>query len=159
MDQIILSHQRSERGFRCYASLTEQTIEPFYFIKDISSLQLFGAGLTRSPEVGIVLNGKHHGYAVFYYDDGSVEMELVFAEGVKNGPWRRYHPNGQLREEGFYANDKEMGFWTTWYSNGVKCSEGHYWEGKMVGHWLEYFLNGELAEEKKKYLTGKRFYF
>jgi len=47
-----------------------------------------------------------------YYENGQMEMEENYKDGVKDGKWTFYYENGQIREEGNYKDGNGDGKWT-----------------------------------------------
>ncbi|HAI76700.1 MAG TPA: hypothetical protein DCM08_10675, partial [Microscillaceae bacterium] len=51
-------------------------------------------------------NNLEHGLWIKYYENGQIEMELSYKEGVKHGPFISYLENGNIESMGTYRNDK-----------------------------------------------------
>ena len=63
-------------------------------------------------------NGKKHGIAKRYYENGNLEYETPYKNGKKHGIEKWYYENGNLWYETPYENDKRHGIAKAYYENG-----------------------------------------
>ena len=92
--------------------------------------------------------GRPTGPYVEYYENGQVEVEGNYKDGVKDGKHVGYYKNGQILVEGNYKDGKEDGKWVGYYSSGEIKREENYKDGQRVGKWVEYYRSGEIKKEE-----------
>lgn len=97
--------------------------------------------------------------------------ELVYADGLKHGPFVERHSTGFVRRSGSYAHDllegpvvlrtrsgeleaegaylagEREGQWRYWYPDGALEIEAHFVAGKQQGAYTKHHANGRLAEQ------------
>ena len=73
-----------------------------------------------NPETGDPYTGK----AAKTYENGELELEGHYIDGLKNGLWIGWHSNGQKAQEINYSSGKQDGLMMEWYLNGQKKMEG-----------------------------------
>ncbi|MEM1181529.1 MAG: hypothetical protein AAGM22_24510 [Acidobacteriota bacterium] len=88
------------------------------------------------------------GTAVFERDDGTLESEVEYREGVQEGAFRDWDENGFLITEGVIRNGVNHGDQKTWYSNGSLKSIESYQFGIKTSH-REWSEGGELVRDDK----------
>lgn len=54
----------------------------------------------------------------WWYQDGTKWREMMFSNGVADGPYRQWGLNGQLMEEGAHTNGSYSGIWHYWKADG-----------------------------------------
>lgn len=81
------------------------------------------------------------------------ELELANGEKVLHGDWVSYHDNGELDEQGAYDQGLEIGLWRWWYDNGAKKAVGNFVQGKREGPWSWWYDNGN-SMMNGHYATG-----
>ena len=54
-------------------------------------------------------NGKNHGHATTYFENGNVQTEGDFINNAKEGKWSWYYENGTLESTVSYSKDKKTG--------------------------------------------------
>jgi hypothetical protein len=69
-------------------------------------------------ELAPLVAGKKHGPAKWFRKDGTLECDLVYANGVEDGPYTRYHQNGERSQWGTMKNDLRHGVCAWQRSNG-----------------------------------------
>jgi len=88
--------------------------------------------------------GKLNGVSRRYYADGQISEEILYDEGVKQGPWTQYYENGELRLQATYRNDKLEGEYRVWGQESNLLMEGKYRDGQSEGTWNYYDDEGKL---------------
>ena len=88
--------------------------------------------------------GKQHGKEQSFFPDGNVAEEIIWENGLKNGPWVQYFKNGQPKLTATYINDQLEGAFSVLSPNGKKEIEGAYRQGVRDGEWKHYDENGKL---------------
>jgi antitoxin component YwqK of YwqJK toxin-antitoxin module len=106
-----------------------------------------------------------HGESLTWHDNGQVNLQGEYVDGVREGLWLSWHPNGKDRGVGRLHRDRRVGTWTMWFSNGQKRSDVEYEVGLAHGAttvWDEdgnVIESGEYVRRKKhgkwiKYVDG-----
>ena len=90
------------------------------------------------------VNGKKHGMAYNYFEDGSVAEERGWRNGLSHGIWRQYYPGGKLKLSSSYINDKREGSFIINYSDGRNEWVGAYKNDKREGKWTHYDPSGNI---------------
>jgi antitoxin component YwqK of YwqJK toxin-antitoxin module len=78
-------------------------------------------------------NGKPHGVALLWDDNGKLASIVVMQNSLRQGLCREWHSNGKQSMEGNYKDDKREGTWKVWYENGQLREEQHFKNGKFHG--------------------------
>jgi len=70
----------------------------------------------------------------YYYDEnGRIVQETTYADGVRNGRYRRYHAGSSVVFlEGWYVDDRSDGHWCTYNADGSLMQECVYQLGQLV---------------------------
>ena len=63
-----------------------------------------------------------------YFQDGKVQSEGIFRNGLRTGKATVYHPNGNLYMEGFYKEGHHCGKWTYYDEQGYVVKNVDYGE-------------------------------
>lgn len=102
-------------------------------------------------------NGKLVGKRTVYYKNGKLAEETTYADGVKNGSYKKYAENEKsvVLEEVTFVNGKEEGPAVYRNADGTLASKGRYENGQKKGTW-EFYKNGKL-ERKEKYPLQRKF--
>ncbi len=79
-----------------------------------------------------------------YYEDGCLEVEWFWKEGIEQGPWTAFYEDGAVHIYGGLAQGHEDGLWTEYFEDGTKAYEGRYVAGKEDGEWREWHESGVL---------------
>lgn len=107
-----------------------------------------------------------------WYDNGRIQYESFFNNGILNGSWKTFCENGSVccdekeykdgllngtRTVRYINGDKQLeenydlghleGSYTKWYQNGEKREEGFYESGTKNGLWTIWFSNGKKNKE------------
>jgi antitoxin component YwqK of YwqJK toxin-antitoxin module len=90
------------------------------------------AGGRRITEVP-VKDGRVHGIARGWHDNGQLEVEEPFEDGVSHGVRTRWHPNGQKRNEATIVRGLLEGPFTEWHDNGQLATRMTLAAGKGEG--------------------------
>ena len=95
------------------------------------------------------LNGqKFSGRCKTYYQDGKLNSEQEYKNGLDNGEWIFYYYNGNVETKGTFLEGKRNGKWLFYHENGKIKLEAEYKLGDKVGRWVEYDTNGEVFRIK-----------
>lgn len=114
-------------------------------------------------------NGKYHGEARYYYENGSPMMTCSYRNGQLDGTLMRYFQSGfrkeqqtyrdgklngparvwdrfsHLIQEMNYANGKPEGTFQEWYPNRILKVDGRFRDGMFDGVWLYYDEFGKVT--------------
>jgi antitoxin component YwqK of YwqJK toxin-antitoxin module len=85
-----------------------------------------------------------------YYENGKVNWEAVYKNGVKEGVQKFYFENGKLLQQTPYKNGKREGHETLYFENGKPDQETFYKNDKAEGILKSYFRNGGYLEFQYK---------
>jgi len=114
-------------------------------------------------------NAKLEGRYNVYFDDGKIEGEYVYSNGVKNGKYVGYDVNSEgksyIRQTGSYKNNLEEGEWKTYeYYNDLKDNtigkklilvfQGNYRNGKYHGISIDYHAKYGFKLIETHYIDG-----
>ena len=93
-------------------------------------------------------NGDAHGEWPDYGPDGETLMrEVVFVDGKRHGMAREWHENGQLALEIGFVNGNIDGQRLQWFSDGSQRSEENFQNGKRHGKATAWTRNGEVVSQ------------
>ena len=82
------------------------------------------------------------GTIIDYHDDGRIEAERTFKDGLLDGPFKHYSENGIVDMEGTFNNyGKIEGCLKSYGKNGEIVSEAHYKDGTLDGFHKNYHKN------------------
>jgi len=95
----------------------------------IAALMVTGlsVGQSKTPQLEEV-NGMVK--ATYFYENGSVEQEGFFKEGLLEGKWVSYHADGSKKAIAEYENGKKIGKWFFW--NNTLLTEVDYENNAVV---------------------------
>ena len=96
-------------------------------------------------------NGLHHGSEKIY--EGVLFHEMNWINGKINGPNISYYANGGKEEEETYVDGIKEGISRIWHENGRLHTERNFKNGKLSGTLRKWTSKGELAEESE-YIDG-----
>ena len=80
-----------------------------------------------------IRHGKPDGLSRGWFENGQLEVEEHFVEGISQGLRTRWHLNGQKKSESEIAHGKLEGRYTEWHDNGQKAIEMTLAEGQAQG--------------------------
>lgn len=121
-------------------------------------------------------DGRQHGPAREWFDDGSVRTDGAYEHGAMTGAWRSYYSGAVVRSEKSYRAGTPVGTWTTYFADGSpstvlvheagdkarlteygptkkKLREGGLVAGARQGAWIEWDANGN--ELRSEWEAGK----
>lgn len=98
---------------------------------------------------GIIYKGNSPftGYAVTYFNDGSVAEKTAYVDGKRNGLLEKWYPSGAKSFSGTYAHNRRHGTVQTWWQNGTLRSESNYIEGVAHGVQRQWYQSGIIFKE------------
>tara|TARA_Y100001934_G_scaffold242034_1_gene297503 strand:+ start:2028 stop:2792 length:765 start_codon:yes stop_codon:yes gene_type:complete len=76
-------------------------------------------------------DGKTHGLATRWFENGQKEFEVTFKDGKLDGLWTRWYENGQMRGEATMKDGKPVTC-VAWKPNGKKCPHTNVVDGNGV---------------------------
>ena len=88
--------------------------------------------------------GKLHGLSTGYSQEGRVEIEENFENGVSHGERKRFFADGSLASLEKIANGQFQGTTTKWHENGQMSESIPYQNGQPHGTALGWFEDGSL---------------
>ncbi len=109
----------------------------------------------ESPQLMTVetyVNGKLNGKSTVYYPDGKIASETIYANGIKEGVFKKYSQQGIILEEIPYKNNQFYGLVTYRDVKGNIIAQGLYEKGLKKGIW-KYYENGKLIKEEDTQAT------
>jgi len=139
---------------------TEQFDSSGYVIESIPGTQYQRAAKKGEEgalqEEGLFRNGLKEGTWVVYHPDGVFPAKVItYAEGMYNGPYMEFNERGQLTLRASYKNNILDGPWGK-YRFGRAEAEAAYKNGKLDGRSREYDdQSGKLIKEVN-YKDGKQ---
>ena len=80
-----------------------------------------------------------------YYDNGNIETERTFVDGVEHGPAKGWFESGELEFEAFKENGLAQGLVKNYYENGNLRIETNYIDQVKEGDEKLYYDTGQLA--------------
>ena len=97
---------------------------------------------------GFFRNNKPAGKMLRYYEDGSLQAELVFHENTNVTYATMYFNNGQAGAIGKYISQKRDSIWSFYsYYTGTLSYQENYSMGKKHGVSIVYYAEGAVAEK------------
>lgn len=109
---------------------------------------------TKKSEIPYDSQGKIHGTAKWWNEDGTPLAEADYTHGQLNGRLIRYMEKvGVKQSEDHYVNDVQHGLSIEWDYDGVKVREQVYENGLLHGKSLRWYHNEQLMEEGS-YVNG-----
>lgn len=87
-----------------------------------------------------------NGPAMAYHQNGNVQTEAFYVDGVENGEYKVYEENGKLYYSGSYDMGKRSGTWQ-FFHDGKLIKRGQFSDGNCSGEWVEFDLNGKIMSK------------
>jgi hypothetical protein len=94
------------------------------------------------------------GQVKLYGDDGKLQSEANYKDGVVHGFTNSYHSNGVQATKTVYSNGEKAGTETWWGDNGFKSYEANYVGGEMNGLETIWSDDGSISSQLR-YAEGK----
>ncbi len=88
-----------------------------------------------------------------YYQEGGLQSEGIYKDGLLEGIWKSYYNSGELEWEVTYVKGMLSGVYKKYYKNGTLEIEGQCQDGFKEGIEKRYNTNGEL-QKRFKYKQG-----
>ncbi len=85
-----------------------------------------------------------------WYENGQLNEQLLYDDGIPQGFYTSFHPNGKLKEEGTIGLNR-YGVWIKWYDSGQREEETIY---PILGGYSKqrgWFPDGKLKFEINRY--------
>ena len=93
-----------------------------------------------------MVNGKHHGMVLGFYEDGSKWIETPYVEDKIHGTRISYHEDGSIQATTPYLDGKKDGPQIWYYKDGSRIVT-HYVNDKMHGPQIWYRKDGSIKRE------------
>ncbi|MCH9611950.1 MAG: hypothetical protein S4CHLAM102_04280 [Chlamydiia bacterium] len=100
-------------------------------------------------------NGVLHGRSKWYGRDQTLVSETLFQEGKREGATLRYYPNGDQYARLYFSKDRLHGEQKYYFMNGTLRSSTLYYQGELEGMQKLYWPSGQL-KRTTFYHLGKR---
>jgi antitoxin component YwqK of YwqJK toxin-antitoxin module len=94
-----------------------------------SSLATYDSAATDHSKAEII----KHGSSISYYENGSVQSQTSFKNGLQDGEFVSWYPNKQKEITGHYSHGRQTGQWSWWHENGMRKATATYENGSLVG--------------------------
>jgi len=98
-------------------------------------------------------NGVQDGLNKGWYENGQIEFETNYKDGVRDGIDRGWNENGQKWYETNYKDGLRNGICKVWYKNGNLIYEYNYKNGKKNGLFRRWDMSGNLTSEETMRMT------
>ncbi len=102
-----------------------------------------------------IRNGKAHGLSRGWFDNGQMEVEETFVEGVSHGPRTRWHRNGARKSLAQIEHGKIVGEYTEWHENGKMAVRMTLRDGQPDGQIEAWHPSGAL-KSRVRFEHGKQ---
>jgi hypothetical protein len=79
-----------------------------------------------------------------FYQNGQLQQEIEYENGVPNGKLTSYYPSGKIKSTGFFKNGQLDSTSTSFYEDGKIRSTKTYRNGLAEGSYQNYHENGHL---------------
>ncbi|MCK4890689.1 MAG: hypothetical protein KAS97_12215, partial [Candidatus Aminicenantes bacterium] len=67
-----------------------------------------------------------------WYEEGGIESEGEYKNGVRTGLWRIWYKNGKPEEESQWGDGKRDGVLKVWDRKGILIKNEIYFEGELI---------------------------
>lgn len=88
-------------------------------------------------------NGKEHGTAYAWHDNGQLASRSEFVDGLLEGEATTWHENGEKATVVHYVSGVLHGKSMSWYPNGRVESVGNFASGLKHGQWTHWYEQGK----------------
>ena len=119
------------------------------------AITYFNTGAIKSK--GGYSKNKPNGFWLFYYENGNLQFEVNYVNGIQEGAYKQYFQNGKLAKTGAFEKGKKNGNWVNFYENEQVQSKGLYVNGLRAGTWTAFFENSKKKSEQF-YQNGTSWY-
>ena len=79
------------------------------------TLEVFWENGKKKMEVALNAQGNWEGLARWYFENGTMEREARYTDGILQGPYTLYTETGQLLESGHYDQGLKSGCWQYYF--------------------------------------------
>lgn len=132
---------------------TQNVVNAAGQIIDGVSTNYYGDGSIRS-EVP-VKDGKRHGEAREYYENGKLAATIEYAYDQKNGTSKWYYQDGILYQQAVFVNNKKHGLEKKYYNTGELMAVLKWKEGETLPGLMEFHKNGKEVRQPSIVVTEK----
>lgn len=95
---------------------------------------------------GYFLSKGVNGNQTFYYENGNIQAEASYENGVENGLWKWYSESGILLKQGSYKNGLFDETWLVYNNQGTLIDSSNYTNGRLDGRYNSYDESGKLSQ-------------
>jgi len=88
-------------------------------------------------------DGIMHGPAIWYYENGNMQQQLTYNNGEVDGEMKRFYSSGSLESVSIYNNGLLNGKALTYSRQGVLMSEENYTNDTLDGPVNKYYSDGK----------------
>ncbi len=88
-------------------------------------------------------------HEVQYHDDGSLYLEGIYEDGLREGEWLSWYPDGTIWSKGYFSKGERTGKSWVYHPSGKLYMKGSYENGKKIGTWLVYDEEGIVLAKKE----------
>lgn len=141
-----------QRDGRLYAFAETKPFDGRLY-ENFPNTEEFPTSPVRKLEIEIH-DGKAHGRSVGYFDDGKLEVEEFFINGVSNGLRTRWDQGGWKKSEEMIEHGKLNGRHIEWHENGSKAVEMTLKDGQPEGLAETWHPDGKL-KSRTRFAAGK----
>ena len=112
-------------------------------------IEVLKSELISKPNIGLIYynNEPFTGISVLNYPNGIKAEEIFYAEGKKQGSFKKWYVDGTLSFESFYKNGLQNGTTKSWWKDGKIRSEANHINGKVNGVQKQWYKGGTLFKE------------
>ena len=87
---------------------------------------LNGIVFNEFGEIGKYIKGRVNGIYKDWYKTGQLYCKLYMINGINSGEAIYWHENGQVEISGEYSNGQKIGTWNKWDSDGLLTEQKLY---------------------------------
>ncbi len=108
-----------------------------------------------------VRDGRLNGHSLGWHQNGQMEVDEEFVQGISHGTRTRWYANGQIKSQAQVAHATMSGLYVEWHENGQKAAEMTLRDGKpdgVVQAWHASGLPKSRSEFRDGEMVGREFF-
>jgi antitoxin component YwqK of YwqJK toxin-antitoxin module len=108
-----------------------------------------------------VKDGRLNGHSLGWHQNGQMEVNEEFVQGVSHGPRTRWYANGQMKSQAQVEHGTMTGLYVEWHENGQKAAEMTLRDGQpdgVVQAWHASGLPKSRSELRDGEMVGREFF-
>ena len=128
---------------------------PFYsdeelidYVKKLKEISYKKLNPNNDDEVDLTYSDIFSGVRKTYHENGNIETERTYVDGVEHGPAKGWFESGELEFEAFKENGLVQGLVKNYYENGNLRIETNYIDQVKHGYEKIYYDNEQLGESR-----------